>query len=240
MQLGARSVAPAPAEELAGTLRSAAEALGHRPAVTVLRPDRREEQGFASLAQWASKTAHWLEIEHLAGPGDVVSIVGPPGWLPVAVCLGAWWAGVTVRIGAGPAAVAVVHEAGVGPDDTEVVSYGDAVDGSPIGADDHEPFAMAVQAFPDQPPAPRAEPDTIALRIGDRSWTHAQLLAAAGDLDPTGTLGIASTDVAAELWVPALAVRPLLTGSPTVLLAGVERDTADGERVHSWLSSTPS
>lgn len=234
MQLGSRPATPPPADDLATALRGATEALGHRPAVTVLRPERREEQGFASLYQWTSKTAHWLQIEHLLEPGDVLRLDGPPGWLPVAVCLGAWWAGVTVRIGGDPAPVAVVHESRTAGEDDETLSYGDAVDGSPVGPSDHEVLTVAVQTFPDQPPAPRAAPDLVALQVAGRTWTHAELLSAARALGD-GTLGLEGLDLPPQLWVPALAVHPLVSGRPTVLLAGAERSAAAGERVDSWV-----
>lgn len=234
MQLGSRPTAPPPADDLPSALRGAAQALGHRPAVTVLRPERREEQGFASLAQWAAKTAHWLRIEHELGPGGTVRLDGPPGWLPVALCLGAWWTGVAVRIGGPPADLAVVHESTTAPGDGEVVVYGDAVDGSPLGPSDHEPFAVAVQTFPDQPPAADAGPDTVALHAAGRTWTHTALLAAAHDLG-SGVLGLDAA-LPPERWVPALAVHPLVTGRPTVLLAGADASAAAGERVDSWLS----
>jgi hypothetical protein len=37
-------------------------------------------------------------------------------------------------------------------------------------------------------------------------------------------------------WLPVSALRPLVTGRPTVLLApGVDRAAADGDRVTEWL-----
>lgn len=234
MQLRPRAPVPPPADDLAGTLQGAAEALGHRPAVTVLRADRRDEQGVASLRQWAAKTAHWLAIEHGMTPGDRLALVGPPGWVPVAVCLGAWWAGLAVSVG-GTADVAVVHEHSDPPTGAEVVGYGAAVDGSPLGTSTVEPYAVAVQAFPDQPPVPGAAPDLPALVCDGRTWTQRELLAAARALPP-GTLGLDSVDLPPALWVPALAVHPLTSGRPTVLLDGVRRAAAAGERVDSWPS----
>ncbi|MBW3659990.1 MAG: hypothetical protein KY457_15225 [Actinobacteria bacterium] len=239
MQLQARAPVPPPADDLARALQGAAEVLGHRPAVTVLRTDRRDEQGVASLRQWAAKTAHWLAIEHGLGPGDRLGLVGPPGWVPVGVCLGAWWAGLRVVLGDGAGVdVAVVHEHAATPMGAEVVTYGAAVDGSPVGPVADEPYAIAVQAFPDQPPAPGAAPELVAAEAEGRSWTHAELLAAARAL-PDGRLGLDGPGVPASLWLPALAVHPLTSGRPTVLLDGVGRDAAGGERVESWLSVDP-
>jgi uncharacterized protein (TIGR03089 family) len=235
VQLGARPAAPPPADDLAAALRGAATQLGHRPAVTVLRPSRREEQGYASLAQWAAKGAHWCQLEHLLAPGDRLRVEGPPGWLPVAVCLGAWWAGVTVVVGAGDATVAVVHEDARPPVGCEVVRYGDAVDGSPSRPLAQEAYPVAVQTFPDRPPPPEAAPDAPALVVAGRVWTQSELVAAARELSPGEE--VVGLDVAAppERWVPALAVRPLVTGRATVLVDGVDRAAAAGERVVTWL-----
>lgn len=236
MRLGARPSAPPPADDLAAALRGAADTLGHRPAVTVLRAGRREEQGFASLAQWAAKGAHWCQLEHLLEPGDRLALHGPAGWLPVAVCLGAWWAGVTVVVG-GDAEVAVVHESVAAPDVAEVLRYGDAIDGSPSPGPDapaEEAYPVAVQTFPDRPPPPAPTPDTVALDVAGRTWTHAELLTTARELAPgDGSVGV-DVDTPAEVWVPALAVRPLVTGRPSLLLDGVDRDAAAGERVSAW------
>lgn len=234
---GARRPLP-PADDLAGALRTAAQTLGDRPAVTVLRADRREEQGFASLAQWAAKGAHLLEMEHLLKPGDRLALVGPPGWLPAAVCLAAWWAGVTVALDGG-APVAVVHEACEPPADAgEVLSFGDALDGSPTSsggpAGDAEPWPVAVQLFPDQPPEPRAGPDLPALRAEGRGWSQQEVLqeVAAGRLE--GPLGV-DGGPPPRAWLPAVAVRPLRAGEPTVVLAGAERRAAEKEGVSTWL-----
>lgn len=236
MQLGSRPTAPPPSTDLATALRAATASLGHRPAITVRGTDRRDEQGYASLAQWASKTAHWLQIEHLLEPGDTVDLVSPPGWPAVALMLGAWWAGVTVNVGDSGAELAVAHESADLASLTahDVVLTGDAVDGSPTVATDLEPFAIAVQAFPDQPPAPRAEPDTTAVVIDGRAWSHEELLATARELGTEGAAGL-SIEADTTLWVPALAVRPLVSGQPTVLLAGTTREAAEGERVRTWL-----
>ncbi|MBW3620839.1 MAG: hypothetical protein KY461_11380 [Actinobacteria bacterium] len=233
MQLRPHAPRPPAAGDLAGALQAAADVLGHRPAVTVLRAGRRDEQGVATLRQWASKTAHWLAIEHGLVAGDRLGLHGPPDWVPVAACLGAWWAGVTVTVG-GDADVALVHEGHTPPSSGEVVTYGAAVDGSPLQPGPDEPFAIAVQAFPDQPPTPGAAPDLAALEADGGTWTQAELLAAARAL-PDATLGLDGT-LPAAAWVPALAVHPLTSGRPTVLLDGVGSAAAEGERVTTWLS----
>ncbi len=254
MQLSAPLGALPPTGDVATALRVTAARLGHRPAVTMLRPDRRDEQGFASLAQWAAKGAHLLTLEGQLRPGDRLHVAMPAGWMAAAVCLAAWWVGVIVttddgaddrgngadRRGNGTecrgeqAEVAVVHEswrhpAGV----SEVYAVGEAMDGTPLGAFDGEAWALAVQAFPDQPPSSRAEPDSVAVEVrGEIRWTQAELLEEAGRWGFEGALGVAASQPP-EVWLPAL-IRPLLVGRPTVVLADVPRELADAEGVGVW------
>lgn len=229
---GARRPLP-PADDLGTALRAAAQELGQRPAVTVLRADRRDEQGFVSLAQWAAKGAHLLQTEHMLQPGDRLALAGPAGWLPVAACLAAWWAGVTVTFD-GEAAITVVHEdAPPPPGAGEVLTFGDTVDGTPTSGRQGEPYTVAVQLFPDQPPPPRAGPELAALEIGGRSWTQRDLLGEVERFGLDGTLGIEAT-VEPRVWVPAVAVRPLRSGRATVVLAGGSREQAAAEGVTAW------
>ncbi|MEX2504653.1 MAG: hypothetical protein WD378_07370 [Egicoccus sp.] len=237
MQLDApRSPRPAP-DELAAALAQARDELGHRPAVTVLGPERREEQGVASLAQWAAKGAHLLELDLMFEPGDHLAVDLAPGWPLVAVSLAAWWAGVAVDLD-GAAAAAVVQEGRTAPTSAEDVLWvGDAVDGSPIAETAGEAWASAVQSFPDQPPPARAAADLPAIVTAGRTLTQAEVLAAATSLlGDGGTLGIdGESELPAELLLTALAVRPLLAGRPTVLLRpGVDRAAAAGEKVTTW------
>lgn len=229
---GTRRPLPA-ADNIADALRVAAQQFGQRPAVTVLRADRRDEQGYASLAQWAAKGAHLLESEHMLGPGDRMLLAGPAGWLPTAASLAAWWAGITVTF-TGTAPVALVHESAEPPPGCEVVlSCGDAVDGSPLGDGGPEPYAIAVQLFPDQPPPPRAAADLVALEIGERTWTQHDLLREVERFGLDGALGIEAA-VEPRVWMPAVAVRPLRAGRPTVVLAGGTREQAAAEGVTAW------
>ncbi len=224
----ARPVPP----DLAVALRDAAETLGHRPAITVLRASRRDEQGLASLAQWAAKGAHLLEADLLLEPGDRLALRGPVGWPLAAVALAAWWAGIVVTVD-GDAEVAVLHEGEQPPPSAEDVLWiGDAVDGAPTGPVEGEPWAQAVQAFPDHPPLPRAHGDAPALERAGRTATQHELIGeVAGE---KGVLGLEgpSEDPAADL--VAVAVRPVVTGRATVVLAGADREAAAGERVATW------
>lgn len=235
MRIGGRPAAgPAP-DDLAAALAARATALGHRPAVTQLRPGSREEQGFASLAQWASKGAHMLTLELLLEPGDRLLLAGPAGWMPAAVTAAAWWAGLVV-VTEGPADVAVVHErSDATPDAESTFSIGDAIDGSPRSPGTSEPWAVAVQSFPDQPPPPRAAPDGPAIDLRGRLLTHERVVELATGLGGDGSLGIETDGRHPADWLVAVCARPLATGHATVVLRdGAERAAAEGEGVTAW------
>jgi hypothetical protein len=206
--------------------------------VTVLHPVRRDEQGVASLAQWAAKGAHLLELDLLLEPGDVLRLDAPTGWTAAAVALAAWWSGLAVDLDgtAGATPVAVVEEGREAPEDAEDVLWlGPEVDGTPTGPVGGEAWALAVQSFPDQPPPPRAAPDLVAVAADGRTWTHAELLAVAAELPPEGVLGLdEATSLPPVLQLTAVAVRPLLVGKPTVVLRHGDRTAAAGERVGAW------
>lgn len=222
--------------DVASGLRDAARTLGFRPAVTVLRAQRRDEQGVATLAQWAAKGSHLLETDLGLGPGDRLHVDTPAGWPLAAVCLAAWWAGVTV-VTDGDAEVAVVDEARpVPPGTVDLLRTGAAVDGAPLHPVDGESWAEAVQPFPDAPPPPRAAADLAALAHGPRRWTQRELLADAATLgDPRGTVGIEASATDPVLAVLAVAARPIALQRPTVVLDGVDRHAAEADRVTVWL-----
>jgi uncharacterized protein (TIGR03089 family) len=204
--------------------------------VTVLHPSRRDEQGVASLAQWAAKGAHLLELDLLLEPGDVLTLDVPAGWTAAAVALAAWWSGLVVDLDGG-GQVAVVEEGRTPPPGAEEVLWvGGQVDGAPSAPVPGDAWVHAVQSFPDQPPPPRSAPGLLAVVAGDTRWTQEELLAAATEeLPAEGTLGLDSaTDLSPALTLAAVAVRPLVVGKPTVVLRGDDRAAAAGERVRSW------
>ncbi len=259
------------ARDLAEALTRAREALGHRPLLTVLRPEVREEQSAVSLAQWAAKGAHLLGTDLMLEPGDRLHLDVALGWPAVAVLYAAWWSGVVVEFPdlrptppaatpdlaptPDPATVAVVQEGRTAPSGAEEVLWlGDAIDGGPQGPVDGEAWTRACQAFPDHPPAARADPDLLALVVGGLELTQAQLLERARGLGLDGPLGVevasdgspsaspASADTAFDdsrtlEVIAAAAVRPLLAGRPTAILRGVDRETASGERIRGWLGA---
>ncbi|MFA9430067.1 hypothetical protein [Egicoccus sp. AB-alg2] len=203
----------------------------------MLGPTRRDEQGVASLAQWAAKGAHLLELDLLLEPGDRLRLDLEPGWPLVAVALAAWWSGLAVAL-TGEAPTAVVQEGRPAPTTAQDVLWvGDAVDGAPVADVPGEAWTSAVQAFPDQPPPPRAAADLPAIVTSARVLTQAEVLTAAASLlGDGGTLGLDDgCELPPELVLTALAARPLLAGRPTVLLRpGVARDAAAGEKVAHW------
>jgi hypothetical protein len=221
--------------DVATGLRTAAETLGFRPAVTVLRPQRRDEQGFGTLAQWAAKGAHLLEVDLGVGPGDRVHVDVRPGWPLAAACLAVWWCGASITLD-GDAEVAVVGEdRPVPPAAADVLRTGAAVDGAPLTAVVGEVWALAVQPFPDAPPPPRAAADLTALRAGDRRFTQRELLADAAALgDRRGPLGVDADALDPVTAVLAVAARPIAARRPTVVLDGVDRAVAAGDRVAAW------
>lgn len=238
---GAPADGPVPSD-VAEALRTGAARLGHRPAVTVLHADARYEQSGRSLTNWAAKGAHLLELDHLVGPGSTVRVTAPPCWTSASVALATWWLGGTVSLVDGvAAAVTVGYRGATGEPDTGAADLlvGDGVDGAPLAADaDAAPPAPAwtreAQPMPDQPPVPQAGVERLALRTAERTWTQGQLLALARELG-TGTAGVEADRTDPVTALVAVALRPLVTGFPTVVLRGVGREAAAGDKVRLWL-----
>lgn len=239
------------APDLATALARAQQALGHRPLLTVHTAARREEQSATSLAQWAAKGAHLLGLDLLVGPGDRLVLDAPLRWPAVAVLLAAWWAGVEVALGPPPASdpgaeVAVLAPGREPPPGTtEVLVLGDGPDGAPTQPAGHEAWTQACQAFPDQPPPPLATGTSPALDVAGSRLTQAGLLARAAGLGTTGSFGVAlapdgrtprgwdTIDARIDA-VVAAAVRPLISGRPTLLLHAGDRGDVAGERIVHW------
>ncbi|MFO7779242.1 MAG: hypothetical protein R6V28_12890 [Nitriliruptoraceae bacterium] len=242
MQLGGSpSEATAPVD-IAEALRTGARELGHRPAVTVLHPGARYEQSGVSLANWAAKGAHLLELDHLVGPGSTVGLLAPPCWTSASVALATWWLGGTVSLLVDdPAEVTVGHHAWTGEPHAgpAALVVGDGLDGAPLAADPATPptvpaWTHEAQPLPDQPPAAQADAALPALRTAQHTWPQAELLGLAAELG-SGTAGVEAgrTDPVSAL--VAVTLRPLVTGRATVVLRGVSRETASGEKVRTWL-----
>ncbi|MCC5947654.1 MAG: hypothetical protein JJT89_04285 [Nitriliruptoraceae bacterium] len=247
MRLGPPTRNGPPPDDVAVAVRQAAHQLGHRPAVTLLLPAGRQEQSAASLAQWAAKGAHLLQTDLFLEPGDEVRLDAPWSWTTAAVALAVWWAGGVVRLGPGGAPVLDV----LGPDgpadpDGEVLTVGDGIDGAPTttaGGPGGLAWTREAQPFPDQPPPPAGAPDAAAVRSGDTTHHQRALLeraAAMGDADGTAGLAVAGTAPDGAVHVDPVdalalvALRPLLTGAPTLIARGVDQQAAAGDRVRCW------
>lgn len=239
LRLGGPSTSAEPgrdASTVADGLRSAARSLGQRPAITVLRPERRDEQGHTSILRWTAKGAHLLRDEWGVGDGDLVRVDAPADWTTAVVCLSTWWVGAVVVIAASrEAALRVAHEARVGTGGGEPdLVVGDAIDGGPAGDAAAEAWTHAARIHADEPPTPHGDGDAPAVLLGDgTSLTQRDLLDEAMRWGATGTLGLDRASGPSD-WLPAL-VRPFLTGVPTVVLAGSDPTAAERERVEVWV-----
>lgn len=228
-----RPSAPAPPSDLAAGLETCARERGQRPAVTVLSAAGRAEQGYVTLAQWAAKGAHLLQVDLGLVPADRVLVDVPPGWTLAAVCAAVWWVGGTVVLGdATDVAGAVVHERRPLPDAPEVYLVGDALDGGITAPSDAYVWAEEVQAFPDQPPTRTATARSAALEEDGVVTTHGDLVASLAA--ERGVLGV---DLATftDAGVREVAARPLVTGRATLVLRdGLDREAASGDGVTTW------
>jgi hypothetical protein len=246
-----------PADDVPTALEQARAALGQRPAITVRHAPAggedsdgsRREQGFASLAGWVAKGAHLVRDELGLGPGDELGLAGPACWPVAAVALAAWWVGVTL-IPAEAAEVAVVHTGSEGATaaGATLLWVGDAMDGTGT-LDPSRPWGEwwteAVIPFPDRPPTPARDGGLAAVRTATGAISQRALLAATQDAmkDASGVLGLlrrpsgTATIDADELAL--LALRPLVTGSATVVLADIVTDPllariVASERISAW------
>lgn len=102
-------------------------------------PGSRVELSVATMANWAAKTANWLQLECDVQPGTPVCVRLPAHWQTAGVLLGAWWCGAHVTTDAEGAEVAFVAPGSdVRADTTAVVAL------DPLGAGLREVPAGAV------------------------------------------------------------------------------------------------
>jgi hypothetical protein len=243
MRIAGPSSRPPLADDVAGALIGAVGLLGQRPAITALRQDGRREQGFASLAGWVAKGANLLRQELELGPESQVAVAGPPSWPLAAVVLSAWWVGATViPVGSLDAAadVSVLHVHSVPPAQHpggDIFWFGDALDGSDASsATRGEMWTDAVTPHGDRPPPAAHDGSLVAFRDRVGTTTQRMLLTSLTD-GAGGVLGIERTGDADVLARPdasrllaALALRPLVTGSATVVIGHDDVDRGAHER----------
>ena len=249
MRIAGLSARPPRAEDVATALSGATGLLGQRPAVTAIGPDGRREQGFASLAGWVAKGANLLTLELGIGPGGRVAVAGPAGWPLAAVTLSAWWVGATVVpvTDRDPVDVSLLHVTTTSTRSGEVLWFGDALDGTGDAGDTTgEQWTDAVTPHGDRPPAPARDGDLIAfVDVAGSELSQIAMLDPLAE-DAGGVLGVvrdgdadALTRPDASRLIAALALRPLVTGAATVVIAqdDPQRDAhAQAERVTRWFA----
>lgn len=140
-----------------GLLAAALRRDGARPLLTWYddASGERIELSVATAANWAAKTANLLVDEHGLEPGDVIALTPTTHWLSVVALLGAWTAGVGVEL------------------------VGDAQDVALPG--DTAWFMRAVLPQPDALLTAPAGDSDVGIVTANRTWTLAELVAAAGD-----------------------------------------------------------
>ncbi|MEX2549129.1 MAG: hypothetical protein WD638_02795 [Nitriliruptoraceae bacterium] len=233
MELASTGQAGPPVHDVCEAVRSGAAELGHRPAVTVLHPAARYEQSGASLANWAAKGAHLLQLDHAVAAGDTVGLLAPACWTSASAALATWWLGAIVDL-SGAGTVSLVHQHRSAPQGAgAVLRLGDALDGGPQGGCSDPVWTHEAQPMPDHPPSAAGEAHAPALRIDGRLLSQEDLLRVATSL-PEGTAGVEEGRTDPVTALVAVALRPLVTGHATVVLRGVDRDTAAPERVRTW------
>jgi hypothetical protein len=265
MRIGGVGDRPSSSSDLATALSAAVAHLGQRPAVTAHVAAGRHEQGFLSLAGWASKGANLLRDEFGLTAGDRLGLASPPGWPLAAVTLSAWWLGITIVPASTPGLPLTVRHVAV-PDDLrgepdasrsrDVLWIGDALDGTGVPpVPGEECWTDAVIPHADRAPTPERDGASIAIDLSgaarpsvtgpDPISTQLQLLTAAS-ADHGGVLGILRhgdedllmrSDAAVRL--SALVVRPLATGAASVVAPAEDEaldDIGTAERVVRWLA----
>ncbi|MGH8866448.1 MAG: TIGR03089 family protein [Actinomycetes bacterium] len=212
------------------------EALGEDPSRPLLtfyddETGERVELSVATYENWVAKTANLLVDGLAVEPGSTVALLLPLHW-QAAVWLSACWAvGVVAEPGGDPAAADVVVS---GPDTLEQAAAAGAPDTVglslrpmnarlseiPEGVTDYaaEVLTYGDRFVPAVPPAP----STPALRVGSRTWSGAQVTAAARDQAAAWGLGRADRVLTATPFghlasVTAGLLAPLAAGAGIVL-----------------------
>ena len=168
----------------------------------------RIELSVATAANWAAKTANFLVDEHDLDAGDVIALAPTSHWLSVVVLLGAWTAGVGVDV------------------------TGDAQDVALPG--DPAALMRAVLPQPDALLAAPANDNDVGVITAARSWTLAELVAAAGD-PPAGCRVLSTHPLDDVDAIVDAIVTPLVCDGSVVLVTNVDSsrlaDKAATERV---------
>ncbi|WP_129842276.1 TIGR03089 family protein [Streptomyces sp. RFCAC02] len=216
----------------ADLLRAALAADPARPLLTYYddATGERVELSAATLANWVAKTANLLQDELSAGRGDRLALLLPAHWQTAAWLLACAATGVVADVGGDPRDADLVV---AGPDQLAEARAcaGERVALSlrPLGARFPEPpagftdYAVAVPGQPDtfdayDPPGP----DDVAIGVGGRDLTGAQVIALArADAAERGLDGdsrlLSTADYAGWPGLSAGLFAPLAAGASVVL-----------------------
>lgn len=191
----------------------------------------RTELSAATLGNWAAKIGNYLRDETMAAPGDPVQVDLPEHWQSAAVLLGAWWAGLQVRLDGEPAPdiAAPVFTAA-----DRIDRYPDA---DPLIVVPLDPFAMAAPQLPvgvdDFGTAIRAHGDRFApagsgaAALGARPLSEvadAARTAAGADAITAGARVLSTREWRTADGIVTALLAPLLTGASLVWVGGTDDD----------------
>jgi uncharacterized protein (TIGR03089 family) len=191
---------------------------GARPLLTWYDDDSgaRVELSVATTANWVAKIAGLLADEHDVVAGTVVSVDLPLHWQTACVLLAVWSCGGAVDVGG-----ATAPRVGVG-DEADL-----RVAPDPMGVG----LSRLVGGEPDEfVPVVPIDVSALALRVGGREWSHAELGAAALHAASHHGLGEQSRVLSTMAYdsvdgVDAGLLVPLAAGGSVVLVTNVERST---------------
>ncbi|WHU45315.1 TIGR03089 family protein [Gordonia sp. L191] len=205
-----------------------------RPALTFYddATGERTELSWATLGNWAAKTANLLVDEVLLEPGDPVIVDLPEHWQTAGILLGCWWAGARVHTRA---------EADLFGDATVGFTDRDHVDAHPDVEDlivaPLDPFAMPVPGLPpgvsdygtrvrihgDQFTGPAHAGDALDGRTTSEVLDAAHAAAAGAGIRPGGRV-LSTLEWASATGIVDHFLAPLSVGAGLVWVANPDGD----------------
>ncbi|NDK91499.1 TIGR03089 family protein [Gordonia desulfuricans] len=214
-----------------------------RPALTFYddATDERTELSWATLGNWAAKTANFLVAELGSAPGDDVVVDLPEHWQTAGILLGAWWAGAHVHVpgdGGLPDSPIAVFTSAEGidahPDAEELLvapldPFALPVKGLPPGVSD---FGSRVRVHGDQMRGPRYGGPALNGVAGETVLTQARSAAQTAGLEPGGRV-LSTREWRSAAGIVADLLGPLATGTGLVWVAhpsGPQDRRAETER----------
>jgi uncharacterized protein (TIGR03089 family) len=236
----------------AALFRSSAALDPARPFITFYddATGERVELSFATFDNWISKTANLIQDGLVAEPGQRISLLLPVHWQTLVWHLACWSAGVIAAPGLDPAAADHVITAAESltraqacPGDRVLMSLrplgGRSLEPVPAGVLD---YAVEVPGYDDRfAPIRPVLPEDPALEIGGRTWTGAELVAAA---KAAGT-GLTSTDRILTGADPAtwaglrtVLLGPLAAGASVVLCRNLDPTRIDARTTMERITRT--